>query len=124
MGKLILEKETYDILGSCFNVHNHFGNGFLEVIYKDAIELEFEKQNIPFTRELEFPVFYNDIKLKHSFFADFIVHNEVMLEVKSVSALADAHRAQSMNYLKVSGIKIALLVNFGQQRLEYQRLII
>ena len=122
--KLTFEKETFEILGSCFKVHNHFGSGFLEVIYKDALQLEFEQSNIFYSREKEFPVFYNDIKLKHTFFADFVVFDKIILEVKSVSALSDAYKAQSMNYLKVSNLKVALLVNFGQQRLEYNRFII
>ncbi len=121
MAKLIYEDETYAILGACFKIHNHFGSGFLEIVYKDALEIEFNKSDISFKREKEYPVFYGGQKLKHTFYADFILFDKIIFEVKSVSALSDAHKAQSINYLKVSNKKIALLVNFGPQRLEYQR---
>ncbi|MCB0502344.1 MAG: GxxExxY protein, partial [Bacteroidetes bacterium] len=77
-----------------------------------------------YTREKEYPVYYNNTKLKHTFFADFVVFDKVILEVKAVSEISDAHKAQSMNYLKISKSRVALLVNFGQQRLEYYRFII
>ncbi len=124
MSKLIYEEETYTILGKCINVHNHFGNGLLEIIYKDALEIEFASSGVSFAREKEYPVFYNKVKLKHTFYADFVVFDKIILEIKAVSALSDAHIAQSINYLKISNNKIALLVNFGQERLEYQRLIV
>ncbi len=124
MSKLLFEQETYSILGKCFIVHNHFGPGMLEIIYKDALEIEFSNANVFFEREKEYPVFYNNIKLKHTFYADFVVFDKIILEIKAVSALSDAHIAQSINYLKISSSRIALLVNFGQERLEYQRLIV
>lgn len=119
-----LKNETYQIIGICMEVHNHLGAGFLEVVYKDALELEFKKAGIFFEREKEYFVNYKGIILPHKFYADFVVFNEVILEVKGLKSIADEHVAQSINYLKVSGNRIALIVNFGELKLAYKRLIL
>ena len=105
-------------------VHNNLGPGFLEIVYKDALEYEFRKADIPFEREKEYEVNYKDIVLPHKFYADFVVYDKIILEVKGVSAIADEFIAQSINYLKVSGNKLALLVNFGELKLNYKRLVL
>ena len=104
-------------------VHNNLGHGFLEIVYKDAIEYEFRKAGIPYEREKEYKVKYKDIILPHKFYADFVVFDQIILEVKGVSALTDEFTAQCINYLKVSGNKLALLVNFGELRLQYKRIV-
>jgi GxxExxY protein len=123
MSQLILAKESYSIINSCFEVHNNLGSGFLEVIYKDALEYEFKKRNIPFEREKQYCVHYKDTVLKHSFFADFVVFDAIILEVKAVSQMRDEFLAQTINYLKASNTKVGVLINFGEQSLKYKRVI-
>jgi len=104
-------------------VHNNLGAGFLEIVYKDALEYEFRMNHIPFEREKEYVVNYKDIILPHKFYADFVILDKIILEVKGVGALCDEHIAQTINYLKVSGNKLGLLVNFGREKLEYKRIV-
>jgi GxxExxY protein len=104
-------------------VHNHLGAGFLEIVYKDALEYEFRKANIPFEREREYLVNYKGIILPHKFYADFVVFDKIILEIKGVSSLKEEFIAQCINYLKVSGCKLALLVNFGELKLNYKRIV-
>lgn len=124
MSDLILKKESYSLLGVLFDVHNHLGAGFSEVVYKDALEYEFNALNIPFEREKEYKVTYKDVILKHKFYADFVVFNQIILEVKSCELFTDSHIAQCINYLKISNHKLALLVNFKQDKLDYRRIVL
>ena len=94
-------------------VHNNFGAGFSEVVYKDALEYEFRKGEIPFEREKKYSVHYKDIVLSPYFFADFAIYDCIILEVKCVKAITEEFIAQSINYLKVSNNKLALIVNSG-----------
>ena len=121
---LIYKDLSYEIIGICMDVHNNLGAGFLEIVYKDALEYEFGKENIPFEREKLYRVNYKDIILPHKFFADFVVFDKIILEVKAVSGIADEFVAQALNYLKVSGNKLALIVNFGETKLHYKRVVL
>lgn len=118
-----LKEETYKIIGICMEVHNTLGAGFLEIVYKDALELEFRKAGILYEREKEYPVNYKGVILPHKFYADFVVFDQVILEVKGQKGIADEHIAQAINYLKVSENEIALIVNFGEPKLNYKRII-
>ncbi len=124
MDKIIYREESYNIIGKCYEVYNYLGNGFLEIVYKDALEYEFRKANIPFEREKEYKVIYKDITLPHKFYADFVVYGKIILEVKSTSEMADKYIAQALNYLKVSENKLALLVNFSPEKLDFQRIVL
>ncbi|MGH2667339.1 GxxExxY protein [Flavobacterium sp.] len=124
MPDIIHKSESYKLLGLLFEVHNNLGKGFLEIVYKDAIEYELEKSKILFAREKEYIVNYKDIVLKHKFYADFIIFDKIILEVKSCNHISDSHIAQAMNYLKVSGNKLAIIVNFNGESLEYKRVVI
>ncbi len=120
-----LKEETYKIIGTCMEVHNQLGAGFLEVVYKDALELEFQSAGILYEREKEYPVNYKGVILRHKFFADFVVFDKVILEVKGQrKGIADENLAQAINFLKVSQCKIALIVNFGEPQLQYKRIIL
>jgi GxxExxY protein len=123
MKQFILKQETYEIIGACMEVHGKMGAGFSEVIYKEALEIEFNHRGIIFAREKKFSVEYRGQKLTHCYFADFVVLDKVILEVKAVSALTDAHVAQTLNYLRVSDCNVGLLINFNEERLAYQRLV-
>lgn len=122
MEKFPFKMETYKILGLCMEVHNNLGHGFLEIVYKDALEIEFKRNQIPFEREKEYPVNYKGILLPHRFFADFIVYEKIILEVKGVNGIHDEHIAQAINYLKVSKNQDALIVNFGEPKLTFKRI--
>ncbi|RLD65439.1 MAG: GxxExxY protein, partial [Bacteroidetes bacterium] len=86
-----LQKESYQIIGICMEVHRILGPGLLEVLYKDAIEYEFKKNNIPYEREKKFEVAYKDIFLAHQYFADFVVFDKIILEVKAQKGIVDDH---------------------------------
>ena len=124
MSELIYKEECFAIIGKCFEVHNNLGAGFLEIVYKDALEYEFRKADIPFEREKEYSVKYKNVILPHNFYADFVVFDKIILEVKGVSGIADEFIAQAINYLKVSGNKLALIVNFGELKLNYKRIVL
>lgn len=124
MSKLIFKDESYAIIGKCMKVHSNLGAGFLEIVYKDALEYEFRKARILFEREKKYEVHYDGIVLPHKFYADFIVFDKIILEVKAVSGIADEFVAQAINYLKVSDNKLALIVNFGELSLNYKRIVL
>ena len=122
--ELLFKKECYDIIGACIDVHRELGVGFSEIVYKDALEYEFQERCIPYRREVEYQVHYKDIVLPHKFYADFVVFDAIILEVKTVSELKNEHLEQTINYLAVSGNEVGLLVNFRSERLKHKRLIL
>ena len=105
-------------------VHNELGHGFLEIVYKDALEVMFRQNNLFYERERAYPIYFKTVLLPHQFYADFVVFEKIILEIKSMSSLHDEHVAQTINYLKVSGNRLGLLVNFGREKLEYKRLVL
>ena len=120
---LYREEETFKIIGFCMEVHRNLGPGLLEVVYKDALEIEFKANDIPFEREKEFSIEYKGIILPHKFYADFIVNEDIVLEVKSVKEFSGEHTAQVLNYMKLSNSEIGLLVNFQNKSLQHKRLV-
>ncbi|WP_353722759.1 GxxExxY protein [Dyadobacter sp. 676] len=124
--EIIYKAESYAIVGKCIEAHRELGHGFLEIVYKDALEILSEGIHLFRERERkkEYPVFFKGILLPQKFFADFVVFNKIILEVRCVSCLTDEHIAQTLNYLKVSGNKLGLLVNFGRGKLECKRLVL
>lgn len=122
--KFLYKDETHQLIGICMEVHRNLGHGFLEIVYKDAINLEAVRKGIHVEREKEFKIEYKGTVLPHRFFADFVVSGKIILEVKaSEGGLSDENIAQVINYLRASGCKIGLLVNFGRHRLEFKRLV-
>ncbi len=104
-------------------VHRHLGRGFLEIIYKDALEYEFNKNNIPFEREKEYEIPYKKTILKHKYYADFVIFDKIILEVKAVNGIIDEFIKQTLNYLSASKNKLGIIVNFGEDSLKYKRLV-
>ena len=123
MPEYLYENESYKIIGVLYEVHKNLGKGFSEIVYKDALEYEFNKNNIPFEREKEYKVNYKDTVLKHKFYADFVVFDNIILEIKTVECFNASHYNQWLNYLKISGYKLAILANFNLISLEYKRII-
>jgi GxxExxY protein len=118
------KKETYDIIGICMKVHRTLGHGFLEVVYKQAIEIELTKKKISYLREKEYTIEYEGMALAQRFYADFIVFDKIILEIKATfGGISPSHISQLINYLKVSGCHVGLLINFGRDRLEYNRFV-
>jgi GxxExxY protein len=123
MEEYIHKEESYKIVGIFYEVHKNLGRGFSEIVYKDAIEYELQLQNIPYQREKEFSVNYKDTILKHKFYADFVIYDKIILEVKTVECFNNAHYNQCLNYLKISKNKLAILANFNLISLEYKRIV-
>lgn len=124
MEDFIFKTETYRIIGICMDVQRTLGYGFSEIIYKDAMELEFFGSALEYMREVELKVGYKGQILPHTFFADFLCYGQIIVEVKSSGeGIINDHIAQTLNYLRVSGNKIGLIINFGKRKLEYKRLI-
>jgi GxxExxY protein len=119
-----LKKETYKIIGLAMETHKTLGKGFLEVVYKDALELEFQWANIQYKREVPYNINYKGSILKRSYNADFIVFEKIVLEVKSQPCITDADFKQTINYLAVSNLSIGLIVNFGEESLTFKRVIL
>ena len=124
MGELIYKDEAFKIVGCCMEVHRELGKGHNEVIYKDALEIEFKRQGIPFTREQEYKLTYKGVVLPHKYFADFVVMDKIILEAKAIECLTDSHIKQTLNYLAASKLKLGLLVNFGEDSLTYKRVVL
>lgn len=119
---LYYKQESYGIIGAAMHVYNALGNGFLEAVYQEALEMEFIKRKIPHEREKELEIYYEGRKLKQTYRADFVCYGNIIVELKAVSHLDDSHRSQVFNYLKASGFKLGLLFNFGNaDGLEYER---
>ncbi len=116
---------SYKIIGACMKVHRFLGHGFLEVVYKDAMQIEFAKAEINYVREKEFDINYKGIILPHKFFADFFVMENVIAEIKATKeGISNDFIAQILNYLKVSNCALGLIINFGKTSLEYKRLVL
>ena len=105
-------------------VHSALGCGFTEKVYQDALAVEFSKDNIPFQREVELHVIYDDVTLPTTFIPDFICYDKIIVELKAVKELDDMHRSQAYNYAKVAGYQLALLINFGESSLAYERHVV
>ena len=118
-----LENECYELIGLCMEVHRELGPGFSEAIYKDALEIELKKHNIPYQREKTFKVQYKGETLPRKYKADFIVYNAIILEAKAVSAIIEDFVKITINYLKVSGLKLGIIGNFGERSFKYRRVV-
>jgi len=121
---LLLESETYSILGACFEVYKEKGCGFLEPVYQECLEIELALRGLPFNAQPLLPLEYKGRVLKREYQPDLICFSNVIVELKAVTALADEHRAQVHNYLKASGLRVGLLANFGHYpKLEHERIV-
>lgn len=118
-----LQKETYEIIGICMEVHRILGPGFKEILYKDALEREFNERGIPYEREKKFQVMYKGLPLPHAYFADFVIRDKIIFEVKSLTNMSDLFYGQVINYLAASKLELGLLINFGEKSLKYRRII-
>ena len=111
--KIIYRNESYKIQGAIFEVYKIIGPGFLEAVYQECLEKEFALRNIPFRSQVEINLNYKDIPLSQAYRADFICFDSIIVEIKAVSGISDIHKAQLLNYLKATRLKLGLLVNFS-----------
>ncbi len=122
--RLIYREESYKIIGLCMEVHGILGKGHSEVVYKDALEYELTSNQIPFSREKSYKIEYKNIVLPRVYNADFVVYDKIILELKAVESLTSGHIKQTLNYLAASGLKLGLLVNFGEDSLNHKRIVL
>ena len=122
--EVLFKKESYSIIGAAMEVHRTLGKGFLESVYQESLGLEFNKRQVPFSKEQNLELFYKGEKLSKYFVADFICFDKIILELKSVSFLTNDHEAQVFNYLKATKLNLALLINFGANSLQYKRIVL
>ncbi|MBI9062155.1 MAG: GxxExxY protein [Marinilabiliaceae bacterium] len=120
---MIYKEEAYKIVGAAMKVHRELGCGFLEQVYQEALQIELEKQGILFERETPLSITYDGITLNKQYIADFICYDKIIVELKAVKELDTIHEAQVFNYLKATGKRLGLLINFGDTSLEYKRII-
>ena len=125
MGKDILyREEAFKLIGACIEVHREKGHGFLEPVYHECLILEAQEQNLPLTSKPKLEIFYKSHPLTQRYEPDFVGYSKIILEIKAVKALDDAHRAQTINYLKATGFGSLCLVNFGSKgKLEWERFV-
>ncbi len=123
MSKLILEEESFAILGACFEVHNELGCGFLESVYHQCLEIELASRGVPFRSKSKLRIQYKGQEIEKTYEADFICFDKIILEIKAISELADEHTAQTLNYLNATKLPLGLLINFGHHpKLQHKRL--
>jgi len=122
--KYPLQQESYELIGICMEIHRILGKGFAEIVYKDALSYELRSKGIPFEREKEYQVEYKKIILPHRFYADFVVFDKIILEVKAQKGIAEEQYAQVLNYLAVSKCPLGLMVNFGESSLVVKRVVL
>jgi GxxExxY protein len=115
------DQRTYNIIGAALEVHKELGCGFLEAVYQEAIEREFTYQAVPFQAQPVVQIFYKKTSLNKTYQPDFVCYDQVIVEIKAISNLTGIEEAQIINYLKASGLKIGLLLNFGSKSVEYKR---
>ena len=124
MENFYLKEETYRIIGICMEVHKILGKGHSEKVYGDALEYEFQKNQIPYSREVKYNIEYKEIILPTYYYADFVVFEEIILELKAIKELTSSEVKQTLNYLAASKNKVGLLANFEEDSLKYKRIIL
>jgi len=120
---LLYKDECFKIIGICMKIHSILGKGFYEVVYKDALEIELQKNQIPYHREKQFKIKYEGIELKRKFRADFLAYSAILLEIKAQHNIPGDAFNQTLNYLKSAEIKLGITINFGEDRLQFQRIV-
>jgi len=118
------DPRTYKIIGAAMEVHRQLGCGFLEPVYQEAFALELRTREIPYSRELKFPVSYKGQRLQNHYRPDFICFDSVIVELKALCSLSSVEESQLINYLKVTGYHTGLLLNFGARSLQQRRFVL
>src|SRR5436305_14783662 len=121
---LVLKDEVYAIIGAAIEVHRELGSGFLEAVYQEALELELQARDISFEPQKPLAIFYKGYQLEKLYVADLICYGQIVVELKALDRLSGKEEAQILNYLKATGMRVGLLINFGSSgRLEWKRFV-
>ena len=124
MVEIVFKEESFQIMGACFEVYSDKGCGFLEAVYQECLEIEYTLQELPFTPQSELQLTYKGRVLRKTYQPDFLCFEKIIVEIKAVSDLTDEHRAQVHNYLKATGFRLGLLINFGaKNKLQSERIV-
>ena len=121
--KILFKEESYKIIGACMKVHRTLGPGFLEAVYEEALEKEFQNQKIQFKKQVKLELYYENQKLKKQYRADFVCYDSIILEIKAVKLIPIVFYAQLKNYLKCTNTELGMLINFGTSSLTYKRIL-
>jgi len=125
MAENIHREESYKIMGESFEVYKQMGRGFLEAVYQECLEIELAEREIPFAAQRELRIAYKGRPLVQTYKPDLICYGKIIVEIKAVSQIVDEHRAQIFNYLRATGMRLGLLVNFSSHtELEYDRIVL
>ena len=125
MSEVLFKEESYRILGACFNVYREKGCGFLEAVYQECLAIAFEEQSVPHVEQKPLTLRYRGRTLRQTYKTNFICYGKILLEIMAVAHLTDEHRAQTLNYLHATEIRLGLFLNFGHHpKLEHERFII
>ena len=123
MSGIVYKSEVFEIIGAAMDVHKELGSGFLEAVYQEAFEVELDNRTIPFESQKQLEIFYKGKRLKKEYYADVVCHAKIIVELKVLNKLTSKEESQILNYLKASGLKVGLLINFGGQSLEWKRFV-
>ena len=123
MVNITYKDESYAIIGSCMQVHSKLGAGFLEAVYHEALMKQFDKDNIPYKSKVKLKVFFDGEPLKKFYVPDFICYDKIIVEIKAASFMHQDNVRQTLNYVKATGYKLGITVNFGENKLNYKRLV-
>ena len=124
MAALILKEEVYAIVGAAMEVHRIKGHGFAEPVYQECMEIELAERGLPAAPQKELPIFYKGRRLKKTYVSDFVAYDKIIVELKALDRLTEREEAQVINYLKSSGLEVAVLINFGAPSLEWKRIVL
>ncbi len=125
MSGLLYKDEAYAIVGAAMEVYNHLGNGFLEAVYQEAPAIEFRLRGIPFQEQVPLTICYKGQPLRQHYVADFVAYDKIIIEIKAIQQLGPNEQAQIINYLKASGLRLGLLINFGTpDKLQHKRIVL
>lgn len=125
MDDLLLKEEVYSLIGAAIEVHRELGHGFLEAVYQEALEIEMEERNVPNVAQPELLLRYKRRTLKKRYVPDFVCFDEVVVEIEAMKALTEVEEAQLLNYLRATGKRVGVLINFGSRgRLEWKRMVL
>jgi len=123
--ELLLKDEVYAIIGAAIEVHRQLGTGFLEAVYQDALEIELASRGVPFESQKQFQIWYKGCQLSRFYLADLVCYDKIIVELKAIESLTSRDEAQLLNYLKASGLKVGVLINFsGFPKMEWKRLVL
>ena len=123
MAFLLYPNDSYKINGCMMEVHKELGSGFLEQVYQEALEREFKETGVPYKREVRLRIKYKGEFLQKEYIADFICYDKIIVELKTVSQITEAHKCQVLNYLKATGFQLGIIGNFANKSLETARVV-